>query len=223
MAKCCNRTNAHTEKRQTMLFSATQTRKTEDLARISLKKEPLYVGVDDKLGDIATVAGLEQVRLLLLPSSSLPPLPLLSPSSPPPLPLLSPSSAPPLPLLCPSSAPPLPLLCPSSAPPLPLLCPSSAPPLPLLSLPPLPLALPYPLHRATWCVIQTGGSSSSSRFSRRIAPRKQWCSWVLVWPWNSTTNCWTTSTSLSSAFTLALSARLEVMFYLFNNDIMHLS
>ncbi|KAL0184642.1 hypothetical protein M9458_020338, partial [Cirrhinus mrigala] len=35
------------EKRQTMLFSATQTRKVEDLARISLKKEPLYVGVDD--------------------------------------------------------------------------------------------------------------------------------------------------------------------------------
>ncbi len=30
-----------------MLFSATQTRKVEDLARISLKKEPLYVGVDD--------------------------------------------------------------------------------------------------------------------------------------------------------------------------------
>ena len=48
------------EKRQTMLFSATQTRKIEDLARISLKKEPIYVGVDDKK-DIATVAGLEQV------------------------------------------------------------------------------------------------------------------------------------------------------------------
>ncbi|XP_071800710.1 uncharacterized protein [Asterias amurensis] len=47
------------KKRQTMLFSATQTRKTEDLARISLKKEPIYVGVDDnKLA--ATVDGLEQ-------------------------------------------------------------------------------------------------------------------------------------------------------------------
>lgn len=43
-----------------MLFSATQTRKIEDLARISLKKEPLYVGVDDKK-DVATVEGLEQV------------------------------------------------------------------------------------------------------------------------------------------------------------------
>ena len=43
-----------------MLFSATQTRKTEDLARVSLKKEPLYVGVDD-VKDTATVEGLEQV------------------------------------------------------------------------------------------------------------------------------------------------------------------
>lgn len=44
-----------------MLFSATQTRKVEDLARISLKKEPLYVGVDDDKAN-ATVDGLEQVR-----------------------------------------------------------------------------------------------------------------------------------------------------------------
>ena len=43
-----------------MLFSATQTRKTEDLARISLKKEPIYVGVDDDR-EMATVDGLEQV------------------------------------------------------------------------------------------------------------------------------------------------------------------
>lgn len=43
-----------------MLFSATQTRKVEDLSRISLKKEPLYIGVDDRK-DSATVEGLEQV------------------------------------------------------------------------------------------------------------------------------------------------------------------
>jgi len=51
------------ERRQTMLFSATQTRKIEDLARISLKKEPLYIGVDDQK-DQATVEGLEQVGII---------------------------------------------------------------------------------------------------------------------------------------------------------------
>ena len=49
-----------TEKRQTVLFSATQTQKTDDLARISLKKAPLYVGVDDDKV-VSTVEGLEQV------------------------------------------------------------------------------------------------------------------------------------------------------------------
>lgn len=48
------------EKRQTVLFSATQTKKTEDLARVSLKKAPLYVGVDDDKMT-STVEGLEQV------------------------------------------------------------------------------------------------------------------------------------------------------------------
>lgn len=48
-----------------MLFSATQTRKVEDLAKISLKKEPLYVGVDDNK-ETATVDGLEQVRETLV-------------------------------------------------------------------------------------------------------------------------------------------------------------
>jgi ATP-dependent RNA helicase DDX18/HAS1 len=46
--------------RQTMLFSATQTRNVEDLARLSLHKMPVYIGVDDKR-EIATAAGLEQV------------------------------------------------------------------------------------------------------------------------------------------------------------------
>ena len=44
----------------TVLFSATQTKNVEDLARISLKKAPLYVGVDDHK-ETATVEGLEQV------------------------------------------------------------------------------------------------------------------------------------------------------------------
>lgn len=46
----------------TVLFSATQTKNVEDLARISLKKAPLYVGVDDNK-ETATVDGLEQVCL----------------------------------------------------------------------------------------------------------------------------------------------------------------
>lgn len=44
--------------RQTMLFSATQTTKVEDLARLSLR-DPAYVGVEDAR-DNATVGGLEQ-------------------------------------------------------------------------------------------------------------------------------------------------------------------
>ncbi len=44
-----------------MLFSATQTRNVEDLGRVSLRKAPLYVGVDDHK-ETATVDGLEQVR-----------------------------------------------------------------------------------------------------------------------------------------------------------------
>jgi len=63
------------KKRQTMLFSATSTRKTEDLIKLALKKEPMYVGIEDKTNDMpATVSGLEQgyvicpseKRLLLL-------------------------------------------------------------------------------------------------------------------------------------------------------------
>ena len=58
-----------------MLFSATSTKKTEDLIKLALKKEPMYVGIDDKVTETAaTVSGLEQgyvicpseKRLLLL-------------------------------------------------------------------------------------------------------------------------------------------------------------
>ncbi|KAH6683143.1 putative ATP-dependent RNA helicase [Halenospora varia] len=47
------------EERQTMLFSATQTTKVEDLARISLRPGPLYINVDDQKQH-STVEGLEQ-------------------------------------------------------------------------------------------------------------------------------------------------------------------
>ena len=49
------------KKRQTMLFSATTTKKTEDLVKVALKKEPIYVGIEEKnVGTMATVEGLEQ-------------------------------------------------------------------------------------------------------------------------------------------------------------------
>lgn len=42
-----------------MLFSATNTEKTKALTSLALKKEPVYVGVDDTK-ELATVEGLEQ-------------------------------------------------------------------------------------------------------------------------------------------------------------------
>ena len=36
------------KKRQTMLFSATTTKKTEDLVAVALKKEPIYIGIEEK-------------------------------------------------------------------------------------------------------------------------------------------------------------------------------
>lgn len=47
------------KRRQTMLFSATTSSKTETLTKLALKKEPIYVGIDDEK-DKATVEGLEQ-------------------------------------------------------------------------------------------------------------------------------------------------------------------
>lgn len=47
------------EERQTMLFSATQTTKVEDLARISLRPGPLYINVVPET-EVSTVEGLEQ-------------------------------------------------------------------------------------------------------------------------------------------------------------------
>jgi len=47
------------EDRQTMLFSATQTTKVEDLARISLRPGPLYINVDEEK-QFSTVEGLDQ-------------------------------------------------------------------------------------------------------------------------------------------------------------------
>ena len=46
------------DERQTMLFSATQTTKVEDLARISLRPGPLYINVDQT--EHSTVDGLKQ-------------------------------------------------------------------------------------------------------------------------------------------------------------------
>lgn len=47
------------KRRQTMLFSATLTNKTEDLISVALRTEPMYVGLDETR-EHATVEGLEQ-------------------------------------------------------------------------------------------------------------------------------------------------------------------
>jgi len=52
-------THGSIENRQSMLFSATQTTKVEDLARISLRPKPLYINVDANQKH-STVETLEQ-------------------------------------------------------------------------------------------------------------------------------------------------------------------
>ncbi|XP_057658313.1 probable ATP-dependent RNA helicase pitchoune [Diorhabda carinulata] len=47
------------KRRQTMLFSATQNKKTDALTSLALKKEPVHIDVDDTKTE-ATVSGLEQ-------------------------------------------------------------------------------------------------------------------------------------------------------------------
>lgn len=54
------------EERQTMLFSATQTTKVEDLARISLRPGPLYINVDYHK-EHSTAEGLEQGYVICEP------------------------------------------------------------------------------------------------------------------------------------------------------------
>ena len=51
-----------------MLFSATQTTKVEDLARISLRAGPLYINVDNTK-EHSTVEGLEQGYVICEPDS----------------------------------------------------------------------------------------------------------------------------------------------------------
>lgn len=47
------------EKRQTALFTATQTKEVEEFARLSFKGKPIYIGVDDGRSKV-TVEGLQQ-------------------------------------------------------------------------------------------------------------------------------------------------------------------
>jgi len=46
--------------RQTIMFSATQTQNIKDIARLSLRSQPLYINVADIHSNASTVQGLEQ-------------------------------------------------------------------------------------------------------------------------------------------------------------------
>lgn len=150
------------ERRQTMLFSATQTKKIEDLAKLALKKEPLYVGVDDSK-EKATVEGLQQVSFVrnffkkfFWPFAC-------SPSSPPQIP---PSKF---------SSPNSPLQIP-----------------PPEKLHKFLLKWIFHKFRATSFVHRKDDFCYYSRFWRRIVIKKWWCSFRLAVQWNITRNCWIT-------------------------------
>ena len=50
-----------------MLFSATTTQKTEDLVTVALKKEPLYVGLEDRSTGGAATVQVKSFANLLIP------------------------------------------------------------------------------------------------------------------------------------------------------------
>ncbi|CAD5206560.1 unnamed protein product [Bursaphelenchus okinawaensis] len=52
------------KKRQSMLFSATQTAKVDELIKAALNANPIRIGVEDKVSNEATVEGLEQGYVL---------------------------------------------------------------------------------------------------------------------------------------------------------------
>lgn len=52
-------------RRQTLLFSATLSKKTEDLVSLALNKEPIYIGLESSNDDVATVDGLQQGFVIL--------------------------------------------------------------------------------------------------------------------------------------------------------------
>lgn len=54
------------KKRQSMLFSATQTPKVDELVKQALHSNPIRIGIENKQSEEATVEGLEQVSSLSL-------------------------------------------------------------------------------------------------------------------------------------------------------------